>query len=91
MSDHAEDVREFYRQQGKAQATGNYTRGFRAGQRNERDALIEYLSIHIDHGTDLTMEEIVEEIHHWDKLDMDNNVMELMNGRLAQQQRMGEG
>ena len=59
-----------------------YAEGFYAGIRYQRDQILEFVSIHLDQGYIVTAEDIVFEINHADKKDMNLQVDAMMDGSL---------
>jgi hypothetical protein len=54
-----------------------YTEGFEAGMRYQRDHILDFVSVHLDQGVEITALDIVEEINHQDKKDMDTKIQEM--------------
>ena len=54
-----------------------YTEGFIAGIRYQRDNILDYISIHLDQGYEVTALDIVEEINGQYKRDMEANLTEM--------------
>jgi hypothetical protein len=59
-----------------------YAEGFYAGIRYQRDNILDYISIHLDQGYQVTAEDIVAEINGQYKRDMNNQVNAMMHGSL---------
>jgi hypothetical protein len=59
-----------------------YAEGFYAGIRYQRDNILDYISIHLDQGYQVSAEDIVAEINGQYKRDMNNQVNAMMDGSL---------
>jgi hypothetical protein len=54
-----------------------YTEGFQAGIRYQREHILDYITVHLDQGIQVTALDIVEEINHQDKKDMRAKLQEM--------------
>jgi hypothetical protein len=54
-----------------------YTHGFYAGIRYQRDNILDYITVHLDQGVQVTALDIVEEINAQDKKDMEAQIQEM--------------
>jgi hypothetical protein len=59
-----------------------YAEGFYAGIRYQRENILDYVSIHLDQGYQVSAEDIVAEINGQYKRDMNNQVNAMMDGSL---------
>jgi hypothetical protein len=59
-----------------------YAEGFYAGIRYQRENILDYVSIHVEQGYQVTAEDIVTEINGQYKRDMNNQVNAMMDGSL---------
>jgi 2-hydroxy-3-keto-5-methylthiopentenyl-1-phosphate phosphatase len=59
-----------------------YAEGFYAGIRHQRNNILDFVSIHLDQGYMVTVEDIVAEINGQYKKDMNNQVNAMMDGSL---------
>jgi hypothetical protein len=59
-----------------------YAEGFYAGIRYQRENILDYISIHLDQGYQVSAEDIVAEINGQYKMDMNNQVNAMMDGSL---------
>jgi hypothetical protein len=59
-----------------------YAEGFYAGIRYQRDNILDYISIHLEQGSTVTSQEIVDEINGQYKRDMNAKVNAMMDGSI---------
>jgi hypothetical protein len=54
-----------------------YSEGFYAGIRYQREHILDFIAVHLDQGVQVTALDIVEEINHQDKKDMEAKLQEM--------------
>jgi hypothetical protein len=60
-----------------------YTEGFRAGLRYQRESVLDFIRVHAEQGVEITVQDIVDEINHQYKMDMEVKLTE-MRGQWGQ-------
>jgi phosphodiesterase/alkaline phosphatase D-like protein len=61
-----------------------YSEGFRAGVRNQRESVLDFIRIHAEQNVEITAQDIADEINHQYKVDMENNLAEMRQGSWGQ-------
>jgi len=59
-----------------------YAEGFYAGVSHQRELILEFVEIHKEQNVEITVDDIVHEIKHARKKDMDTQVNAMMGGNL---------
>lgn len=59
-----------------------YAEGFYAGVSHQRELILEFVEIHKEQNVEITVDDIVHEIKHAIKKDMDTQVNAMMGGNL---------
>jgi hypothetical protein len=54
-----------------------YREGFRAGQRNQREEILDFIRIHAEQGVEITVEDIEHEINGQYKREMEATLIEM--------------
>ena len=53
-----------------------YSEGFRAGLRYERESILDFIRVHAEQDVEITVQDIADEINHQYKLDMEAKLIE---------------
>ncbi len=54
-----------------------YREGFRAGQRNQREDILDFIRIHAEQGVEITVQDIADEIKGQYKREMEATLIEM--------------